>query len=172
MTSRTEELYIQTRNHPVCGYLIPLESVLAYPIPVVEKSGRVLLKFVAYQRGGAPRGEPRPVYPPHARITVEYPSGRLVEYVDLRSQGQVDAVGKYPHTAIANISVKDILEKKADLYQLTDSLIDLIGRVPNTDHERNLVIAYKEFMATLFEPGLLSFYRELNPAFFEWLESV
>ena len=172
MTSRTEELYIQTRNHPVCGYLIPLESVLAYPIPVVEKSGRVLLKFLVYQRGVAPRGTPRPVYPPHARITIEYPSGRLVEYVDLRSQEHVNAVGEFPHTAIAGQSVKDVLEKQADIYQLTDSLIDLIGREPNTNHERNIVTAYKELLATLFEPGLLPFYRELNPDFFEWLDSV
>lgn len=171
MTSRVEELYIQTRNHPVCGYLIPLESVVAYPIPANEGNA-IFLKFLVYQRGWSPRGTPKPVYPPHARIAIEYPSGKLVEYLDLTYKNQIDPVGEYPHSSIANLSVKDILALQTDFYALTEALIPLIGHPDPSSEEKEIVKRYKGLAEILMEPSLNLYYRELNPGFFEWLDLI
>ena len=171
MSSRVEELYIQTRNHPVWSYLIPLESILAYPIPVLENN-IVYLKFIVYQRGWSPSGTPRPLYPPHANLTIEYPTGRLIDYADISHKVSSDPVGEYPHAAIASLSVKEMLAKKSDFYSLTESLIPLLGRSPENQEERDTIQKYKELANTLFEPGLRPFYRELNPALFKWLDAV
>lgn len=171
MSSTIEELYIHTRNHPVCGYLISLESVLAYPIPFLE-SDTVYLKFIVYQRGWAPSGSPKPVYPPHARLTIEYPSGRLVEYLDLTQKISSESVGEYPHPTIANLSIKEILAKKADFFSMTEAIIPLLGRTPINTEELGIVNKYTDLANTLIEPSLRPFYRELNPALFKWLDAA
>lgn len=168
MTSRIEELFIQTRNHPVCGYLIPLESVLSYPIPVIE-SGQIFLKFLVYQRGWAPRGSRRPVHPPHAKITIEYPSGRFIEYKDLKNESTIETIGEYPHDTISKLSVDEIIDLQETFYLVTEYLIPMLNRSPENEEERGYVTRYKELANLLIEPGLRPYYQELNPILFRWL---
>ena len=170
MVSRIQELYIQTRNHPVSSYLIPLESVLGYPIPSLDEEKKYI-NFLVYQRGWAPRGTPRPVFPPHARLKIEFPSGRLIEYIDLTHKTSIEAVGEYPHEEISGLSVKDVITRQEEYYTVTELLIPLLGKSPQIQEERDTINRYKDLANTLLEPGLWKYYQELNPVLFNWLDS-
>ncbi|MBN1659136.1 MAG: hypothetical protein JXA93_12065 [Anaerolineae bacterium] len=177
MSTRIEELYTQTRNHPVCHHLIPLEAVLSYPVPS-RRGDLTYLKFLVYRRGIAPRGAMRPVYRPHARLSVEYPTGQLVEYVDLRfADGApvsplAEQVGEFPHLQIANLSFQEMIAERSAFFDAIEGIIPLVGRRDLTEDDRQIVARYRALFDMLVEPGLKPFYRALDTEFFEWLEMM
>ena len=175
MSTRVEELYTQTRNHPVCHHLIPLEAVLSYPVPSQEED-RVYLRFLVYRRGIVSRGQLRPVYRPHARLSVDYPSGQLVEYTDFRfADGAPESpvseqVGEFPHPAVASLSFQEMIADQSAFFEAIEAIIPLVGKSELDAEGQRIVARYQELWDILVEPGLQPFYRALDADFFEWLE--
>jgi len=177
MTSRIEELYIRTRNHPISRHLIPLESTFSYPVPSL-RDNHAYLRFMVYQRGRAPKNQPRPVYRPYIHLSIEYPSGRVVEYADLRfTEGAPESptaelVGQGPSRAAASLDFSEVIALRADLYTAIESVIPLIGHVELAPAEAACVVAVRDLYAALIEPCLVPFYESLAPFFFEWMHAV
>lgn len=171
MTSRVEELYIQTRNHPIWNYLLPLESILSYPIPTIDEN-IVFLNFFVYQRGWAPKGSPRPIYMPHAKLKIEYPSGRLLSYQDLTHALSEASVGEFPHEALASLSVTELMNKSSEFYEATQEIIPILQTDPSDHSYHETLKKYKKLANILFEPGLLSNYRNMNIDLFNLLDQI
>lgn len=177
MTSQVEQVHTETRNHPICRHLVPMESILSFPVPA-RREGRVYLRFHIYQRGPAPQGQPRPIYRPHARLSVEYPTGRPVEYVDLLfAEGapatpSSEVVGAGLNPALVELSFPEVIAKRSALFEALEAIVPLLGRESLTAEERGKVADGRTLWESVVEPGLQPFYRALNPAFFDWLHSA
>ncbi|MBP8001775.1 MAG: hypothetical protein KA338_21160 [Chloroflexi bacterium] len=172
MTSRVEELYTETRNHPVCQHLVPLESVLSYPVPFIRDE-IVYLRFFLYQKGRNPQQTTHPIYRPHAHLTVAYPTGRFVEYVELQFlDGKPQAptseqIGTTPHPALARLSFAEVLAKRSELFTLTEKLMEFMAKSVLTADETATVAHYRQVWSLLIEPDLYTYYQRLNPDFFD-----
>jgi hypothetical protein len=174
MASRVEELYTETRNHPVCQHLVPLESVLSYPVPFIRDE-IVYLRFFLYRKGRNPQQATHPIYRPHAHLTVAYPTGRFVEYVELQFlEGQPQSstseqIGITPHPALAQLSFTEVIARRSEFFTLTEKLMEFIAKSSLTMDETATVDRYRQIWSLLVEPDLYTYYQRLNPAFFdEW----
>lgn len=172
--SKVEELYEQTRNHPVYRHLIPMESVLSFPVPHIE-GDQAYLRFFVYQRGSAPKGQPRPVYRPYVRLSVEYPSGRLVEFVELSfvegmpegpATEQVDVALDF---SVRGLTFDDVVAARTALFRATENMVHLLQQVGVSGLTADAYAEYKRLFDILVEPGLKSYYRALNPLLFPFL---
>lgn len=177
MTSRVEELYVQTRNHLAYRHLVSLESVFSYPVPY-QRGERTYLRFLVYRRGKASGNQARAVYRPYARASILFPSGRPVEYVDLYfAEGApagptAEQVGTFPNPAMADLSFDEVVKERSALFAALESVIPFMGRPSLTTEERAAVVRYQELFQALVEPGLEPHYDGLNPRFSEWIEAV
>ncbi len=175
MKSKVEELYVQTRSHPVYQHLFSLESVLSYPVPSSRESG-TFLRFLVYRRGRTRPGQPGQVYRPYAHLSIEYPSGRLAEYSDLRftegapASPTAELIGETPNPATTDLSFDEIVSMRSDLFTAIEAVMPLMGKRTLTTQEQSSVVKCRELFETLVETGLLPYYRTLNPDFFELLE--
>ena len=178
MPNQIQVLHQETRNHIALRSLIVLEAVLSYPIPY--RSGESLyLRFLFFDTG---RKDPETgkvsVYNPHARISVSYPQGKLVEYVALdfetgQSIAQLDRViGEYPHAAMANLDFKAAKARRTALFYYTQQVIPLYGRADLTAAERQTVQTYWDTFDEVAELPLRPYYEALSPAFFAWIREV
>jgi hypothetical protein len=154
-------------------HLVALESVLSYPVPAWRGDSRYL-RFLVYRCLGA---DPRHslTYPPHARVSIEYPSGRLVEYTDLgfsvgKGSGlDQDPLGETPSTGLGFVR---FVAKQSALFSALDAVIPLLGRGGLSVSEQASARELRDLYGTLVEPGLLPYYRALEPDFFDWLDRV
>lgn len=167
-STRTGKLAVAVRRMPIVRQLIPMEAMLGWPIPVARRDGTaVKFPFVGMQHVRRD-GVSAELFPPLASITLDWSTGRPVEYVDLRWQrpgGDLPWAGvaaQFPHEAVRG-PIADYLAKKERLYALTDAVLEAAsaGRgVPGAE-----VTEYRELLATLVEPGLLPYYRAIAPKF-------
>lgn len=177
MESRVEELHTQLRKHPVCRHLISMESVLSFPVPTRRRDA-TYLRFIVYRRGEAIEGKARPVYRPYARLSIEYPSGRLVEYLDLRfsqnlpPSGTAEPIGEAPNPAMATLSFQEVVAKHSALLAAIEAMIPLVGQRHLTTDQLGIVTVFRQLFQTVIEPGLEPYYRALDPSFFDWLENI
>jgi hypothetical protein len=177
MKYEIEELYVQIRKHPVYQHLISLEAALSYPVPSLRENG-MYLRFLVYRRGKASRGQFRPVYRPYARLGIEYPSGRWVEYADLRftENAPVDptaeSVGEAPNPAIADLSFDETVALRSSFFAALESIVPLVEQVQLPAEQRIYVATYRELFDRLVEPGLRPYYQALSPSFFRWVEAI
>lgn len=172
MVSSVEKLYTETRNHPVCQHLVPLESVLSYPVPFI-RDNTTYLRFFLYQKGRNPQQSTHPIYRPHAHLTVVYPTGEFVEYVALQfldGQPQSSAseqIGITPHPALAQLSFTEVIARRSELFTLTEKLMEFMAKSSLTMDETATVDRYRQVWLLLVEPDLYAYYQRLNPPFFE-----
>jgi hypothetical protein len=166
--SLIEELYRQTRNHPVCQQSVPLESTLSLPVPDI-RHGRAYLRFFVYQRGRASKGQPRPVYRPFIRLSIEFPSGRLVEFNDLLFIEGAPAtpiseqVGEVVDFAVEGHTFADIVTARKRLFEITETVLQLLQQEKSPIDVESTLMEYRGLLDRLVEPGLYPYYHSLNP---------
>lgn len=165
--SKIEELQRKIRNHPIYEHLIPLESTLSLPVPLA-RDGYIYLRFLVYQIGHVPKGQPRPIYRPVVRLTVEYPSGRFVEYSDLSfvEDAPRNPEGEQIGYALASsLDYDQVIAKRAALLAALEQLIHTITEPgwASQDSTTN----WQELWYDLVEPALQPYYQALNPSLFQ-----
>ncbi len=178
MPNKVETLHGAIRHHAALKSLVALESTLSYPIPYANR-GQVYLRFFVFDKGRAQANSGQvPVHRPHARVSAEYETGKLVEYVDLRfEEGQPvaqarDVIGFYPHEAMANLSFEMAKAARTSLFYHTQQVIPLLGRTALSTEEMRIVHVYRETFEQVVEPCLRPHYEALSPAFFAWLKDA
>ncbi|HOU13728.1 MAG TPA: hypothetical protein PKZ84_11480 [Anaerolineae bacterium] len=178
MPNQIEQLYQKTRNHTALQSLIVLESTLSYPIP--HQSGtEMYLRFLFFDKGRtASEAGTVPIYRPYARVSITYPKGTLVEYIDLGFEsGQPvtrlgEVIGEYPHAAMANLDFKAAKARRTALFYYTQQIIPLYGRTDLTAAEIQTVQTYWDTFDQVAELPLRSYYEALSPAFFAWIHNI
>ncbi len=178
MPNQVETLYQKTRQHPAIKSLVALESMLSYPIPY-QNAEKMYLRFLFFgkDRQMNEAGK-RKLYRPHARVSVTYPEGQLVEYMALSFEiGEAitrlgEAIGEYPHAAMARLDFKEAKARRTSLFYYTQQIIPLYGRVDLKPVEREVIQAYRGTLEQVAEPPLRPYYETLSPVFFSWLNKI
>lgn len=178
MPNKVETLHHAIRHHAVLNALVALESVLSYPIPYAI-NGQLYLRFLVFNKEPIP-GDMSHVnlHRPYARVSAEYTSGRLVEYVDLRLElGEPlnsirEEIGVYPHEAMADLSFEAAKAQRTALFYHTERMLPLYGRIDLTIEEKQIVQAYWQAFERVSEPSLRPHYETLSPGFFAWVKPL
>lgn len=163
--SRTDELLAEVRRMPAFRQLVPAEAGIAWPLPL-RRNGQVyvVLPFFgmeAQRTGGAA------LYRPFATMTLLWPNGTPVEYVNLRFRDPRpeaewnEPVGRFPHDALAEVSPDVYVRLRRELCYCYDRLLESLaaGTALATEDEQE----FSRLLRLLFEPGLEPFYRQLGP---------
>jgi hypothetical protein len=166
-----EQLMVDIRKMPVSRQLIPMEAGIGWPIPT-RKEGQVFVTFPFFgvSRVQPQRGETQ-LFPPFAKMTLDWQTRVPVEYVNLHYQdpwpGLVkdQIVGTFPHAAVAGISVQEYRTKRGELLHMYDELCATLQSGGALTAEWNA--RFSALLRELVEPSLEPYYRVLGPAFFE-----
>lgn len=189
----------QIENSPVRRSLIPEEHRLSLWVPIQKRaagsgeasraeSTTTYLTAFFYESPVMQITEtkPRPVYRPGAQITVEPTRGKIVAFSSGHSQfapqiqperieGQQEGVVGlvYPKDAPAR-DISSLQGLYARLYQGYDVVLKNLFKPADqmSAAEKADITDFKTVFKRLIEPGLNEFYRQLNPEFFDWLDSI
>ncbi|GGM69966.1 hypothetical protein ACFFX1_07485 [Dactylosporangium sucinum] len=172
-TTRTGKLLADVRKMPLFRQLAPMESGVGWPIPMRHRPAwhgdtAVFLKLPLYGYQRAEDGRGASLYPPFATLTVDWATGRPMEYADLRYtrpwdiSGRPGAVGTFPHDAVRG-SVREYIAAKEALLALYDEMLDALQEgVPFGAADE-----FGAALSRLMEPSLLPYYRILGGKFVE-----
>lgn len=173
--THAEEIIRKFRDHPVCTNLLPIESRFSLPIPD-RRGGSVYLRCLVFNQERDLSSNRVVVYRPFVRFALEYTSGKLVEFAELKFiEGWVDSenaeeIGHYDLGNMPSFQVGK--EKRGAFFRESENLLSLIGQPKLSPKDHNSVITFLELLGFLGEPGLDNYYRGLSPDLFSWLEKV
>ncbi len=170
MSSRTNRLMHNVRKMPLVQQLIPMEAAVGWPAPIT-KNGEVYLILPFYGASPTSRKGQLSLYPPIATVTLNWRTGIVVEYLDLRFRPPfegaqwTDPVGKFPHESVADLRISDYLERREELLTRYDELLDILSK--NGTFSARWTSEFAELLRLMLEPSLEPYYRALAPRFFE-----
>ncbi|MEV0937416.1 hypothetical protein ACIBMX_46405 [Streptomyces phaeochromogenes] len=169
---RSEALSRELRRSPLFHQLVPMESGIGWPLPVpVLQDGvpRVYMRLPLFVLRPDPAGG-ADLFPPFATVTLDWATGRLVEYTDLRfkephrSRAQWSKpVGRFPHPAVEGLTTAAYRELRTHLFGLYDELFHELGRGRQPDD--GWAGQFGQLLGRLLEPSLTPYYRQLAPKF-------
>ncbi|MCX7745509.1 MAG: hypothetical protein N2645_01265 [Clostridia bacterium] len=172
--TKIEQLIKQTRNSEIFRKNVPMEASTGFPIPL-RKAGQtfIILPYFTLIRK---MNEGIFAFPITSAITIEWPTGKLVNYQDLRKvetwKGVVwdRPVGKIPHEAIVGLTYRDVMEKRKELMSMYDQMFDKLteGSAFSPEWEER----FSSLLRLLMEPFLEKYYRAISPKFFEYFLPV
>lgn len=169
---RTEALRGILRRSRTFRELAPMEAGIGWPLPVpVLQDGapRVYVRLPLFVLRPDPAGG-ADLFPPFATVALDWSTGRLAEYTDLRFKEPERSrrewerpVGRFPHPAVEGLSTAGYMAERARLFGLYDELFDGLasGRPPAPAWAG----PFGELLRRLLEPSLAPYYRRLAPRF-------
>lgn len=140
-------------------------------LPMLEIAGERLLVSVFYFRSNPKPDDKTELFAPKYIISVSYPECKLAAFRTLPYEEKYAGtnfnapVGTFRHDAIKNLNHKQYVDKKNELYALLDKQTAYLAgdddafSAADRDSLRGLY-------ATLAEPSLLPFYRDMSETFF------
>ncbi|WP_406733250.1 hypothetical protein [Streptomyces sp. NBC_01794] len=171
---RSEALAKTLRGSRTFRELAPMESGIGWPVPIpVFQDGepRVYARLPLFVLRPDPAGG-ADLFPPFATATLDWSTGRLVEYTDLRfkephrsREEWSHPVGHFPHSAVAGLSTAGYRALRTQLFDLYDELFSELshGRQFSGDGAAE----FRGLLGRLLEPCLLPHYRRLAPKFLQ-----
>jgi hypothetical protein len=163
--SRTAALVDGLRRQSLFRQLVPMEAGIGWPIPVRRTPG-IYLRLPLF---GMSRTDARTqLSPPFAMITLDFGTGRPVEYQDFGytrpwPPAPAEPVGEFPHDAVRGLTTGDYLKARERLFECYDGLVaSLRDGGPFTE-----ATEFAELLGRLAEPSLLPYFRALGPKFYE-----
>ncbi|MEO3857866.1 hypothetical protein [Acrocarpospora sp. B8E8] len=169
MASRTATLLRDIRATPLFRQLAPMQSGVGWPIPIRHHPGwdgdtKVFLRLPLYGVQVV-KGKGTFLHAPFATITVDWGTGRPMEYCDLRFTKpwpvRRDPVGTFPHDAIRG----SVQSYKADRHRLLAGYDDLATALLE-DRPFTGEAEFSALLTRLMEPPLAPYYRVLGERFF------
>ena len=144
---------------------------LGMGFPVLNITGDRLLVSVFYYRSVLRPNDQTLLMPPEYKLTLDYPSGKLTSFENLRLDPRYAKVnfdkplGMFRHEAIKHLDRDGYKKAKEDLYDALNRLIAFLGDEGEFTKEDEEKLSGLYTMMT--EPSLHPFYRSLSPQFFE-----
>lgn len=173
MPSRTEQLILAIRQGPIFQALGPMEAGSGWPIPY-RKEGRLYMIVPFYGNRYDAAQKQTLLFPPLLTITVDWETGKPVEYVDLqfrnpweliRQKEWSEPIGTFPHEAVRALTRDAYLEARNALLARYDDLFQALAGGAAIPEE--LSEAFSRLLRLLMEPPLEPYYRFLAQRFFE-----
>lgn len=164
---QTETLFRNIRNTPAFRQLIPQEAGVSWPL-ASRRDGKPYATFAFFPIGVAERGPgPRVLGAPFASMTMNWDTGRVVEYRDLGYdrdyERPAEPVGTFPHDGVKGMSRSEYLEQRSELFSLYDELFRRLGA--GEPIEGPWVERFQTLLGRLVEPGLVPHLRQLSKGF-------
>ncbi|MFF8196478.1 hypothetical protein ACF05L_37725 [Streptomyces bobili] len=169
---RCEGLVKALRRSRTFRDLAPMECGIGWPVPiaVIQDGGpRVFARLPLFVLRPEPAGG-ADLFTPFATATLDWSTGRLVEYTDLRFKEPhrsrrewAQPIGRFPHPAVEGLSNAGYRARRTRLFGLYDELFGAfsLGRQPDAA----TVSEFRELLGRLLEPCLVPSYRRLAPHF-------
>jgi hypothetical protein len=163
--SKTETLMKQIRKTPLFQQLIPMEAGIGWVMPL-RREGKVyaIVPFFSFRSE-----QTTTLFPPFATLTVDWSTLVPVEYVDFRFRSPASslawnqAVGSFPHPAIAQLRQSEYLEKRQALLSHYDELFEHLSQ--GTPFSDRWITEFSTLLRLLMEPSLEPYYRAIAPKF-------
>lgn len=166
---KMEQLMLDIRKTPLFRQLIPMEAQIGWPIPL-RREGKVYVTLPFF--GASSQSQSQTVlFPPFAKMTLEWSNQKVVEYVNFRFQNPFTeakwekSVGTFPHPTIAQMSVGEYQEKRHQLLTMYDAMFENLSNGLTLSPEWNG--QFSKLLRTLIEPALEPYYRTLGSKFFD-----
>jgi hypothetical protein len=173
--TRTGRLLRALRDHRLAAGLVGSDAVPKWPLPV-RLPTKVLFVSVPFVPDPGPKGAgPAPLFPPVAVVTAPWPQPGQepapVEcatltlralWADLPKDGPI---GTALPPAVAGWTTGQYTAARDELYGLYDEMFDAMSAGRNL--RPALLPRFRELFATLVEPGLVPYYRRLQPKFMD-----
>lgn len=167
-TTRTGLLARELRRMPIARQLLPMEAGCGWPIPIVRDE-KAYVKFVFFgYRPVHGKDVTAVVFPPSHTVTLDWITGRPVEFVNLRynnPEPKLDwesQAGTFPHDAVAGSKSRYVADRQR-AYELYDRLLNATagGTAPASEDTAELAALLQK----LVEPALAPYYEAIAPVF-------
>lgn len=143
---------------------------LGMGFPVLNITGDRLLVSVFYYRSILRPQDQTLLMPPEYTLTVDYPSGKLISFENLRLDARYAKVnfdkpaGTFRHEAIRHLDREGYRKAKEDLYEALNRLVAYLGEEGDFTQQEEEQLS--QLYGSMTEPGLHPFYRALSPQFY------
>lgn len=144
---------------------------LGMGFPMLNIVGDNLLVSVFYYRSILRPEDQTLLMPPEYQISVDYPSGKLVSFRNLRLDSGYrnlnfdKPAGTFRHEAIKGLDRAEYKQKKQELFSLMDKLVAFLGEEGEFGSEEEIELS--QLFSMLAEPPLYSFYQAMAPQFYQ-----
>ncbi|MBY8840583.1 hypothetical protein [Streptomyces sp. SP2-10] len=169
---RCEDLVRTLRRSRTMREVAPMECGIAWPVPIAvlqDGEPRVFARLPLFVLRPDPAGG-ADLFAPFATATLDWSTGRLVEYSDLRfkephrsRQEWAHPVGRFPHPAVEGLSHAGYRALRTRLFGTYDELFAAfsLGQQP----DGAVTAEFRALLGRLLEPCLVPCYRRLAPKF-------
>ena len=170
---KTEKLLKNVRKSPLFMQLIPQEAGIGLPIPLRKKIGEEMKVYAILPCFGfnpVEKGKTE-LFPPFAKITLQWSNQVPVEYVNLRFSDPAPElqlqwsgeIGTYPHDAVAGMTIGEYKAKRRELMQMYDEMFTALE--DNSSLSQEWKQQFSNLFSTLIEPSLIPYYRVFGAKF-------
>jgi hypothetical protein len=167
-TGKIEQLMQDIRKTPIFRQLIPMEAQIGWPIPL-RREGKVYVTLPFFGSSTKTPGKTI-LFPPFAKMTLEWSTLLIVEYVNFRFQNPFSEVkweqpiGTFPHPAVTNMTVEEYQAKRHELLIMYDEMLEHLLKGQNLSPDWNQ--KFSQILRLMMEPDLETYYQALGAKFF------
>ncbi|MER2513555.1 MAG: hypothetical protein ABTQ25_14245 [Nitrosomonas ureae] len=145
-----------------------LETGISRPVPKII-SGELYMSYLLYR--SQIQFPYQLLYEPFGFVIVNISTDEIISYSRLPTTEPARLLGRYPHAAAAAIARDQWQIIWAELFDLySDILSAFAGR--NVSNQPEKVRRFSQLFDLTTPPYMHRYYQQLNPSFFEWLESI
>jgi hypothetical protein len=170
--SKTLEIATTLLKDKMSLKFFPIESSFSLPVPIKNQT-TTLLTFISFSGGKSEEDRKIKIFQPNGRITIYFPSGKIVHYIDLLAlKSNIekrfdDPIGEFPHEQIKNITLSEYKLRREKLLIKYDRAIELFYAGIN---DQSFHGDFRKSFFELCEPCIIPYLKKIGPAFFKWLE--
>ena len=164
---QTEQLLKNIRKTPLFMQLIPQEAGIGLPIPL-RRNNKIYAILPCFGFNPIEKGKTE-LFPPFAKITVQWSNQVPVEYVNLHFSNSAPGlqwsgeIGTYPHDAVAGMTIGEYKAKRRELMQMYDEMFTALK--DNSSLSQEWKQRFSSLFSTLIEPPLVPYYQILGAKF-------
>lgn len=165
--SQTEKLLKNIRKTPLFMQIIPQEAGIGFPIPL-RRNNKVYAILPCFGFNPVEKGKTR-LFPPFAKITVQWSNQVPVEYVNLHFSNPAPElqwsgeIGTYPHDAVAGMTLGEYEANRRELLQMYDEMFAALENGSGLSSEWKQ--QFRDLFSTLIQPAFVPYYRIFGEKF-------
>lgn len=165
--SQTEKLLKNIRKTLLFMQLVPQEAGISFPIPL-RRNNQVYAILFCFGFNSIAKGKTQ-LFPPFAKITVQWSNQVPVEYVNLHFNNPAPElqwsgeIGTYPHDAVAGMTLGEYEANRRELLQMYDEMFAALEKGSGLSSEWKQ--QFRDLFSTLIEPAFVPYYRVVGEKF-------
>ena len=147
--------------------LAALETGISWPVPKMV-GGKIQLNFFLYWSQLEPEGKGQIDHEPFRTVTIDYETGEILEIESLPTESPAKEVGRFPTVVMAGYTPDERRSLWKEFDDLYPSVIEafLLQKQSNP----SAINKFIHLSEIILDDFFLSYYKNLNPDFFLWLD--